>query len=223
MKISANDNYVPDWEDRSVALEFVRATVAAGGERPEVDGWLARSLAVRARYVAQALEIDALAVVRRAADGHPLSASLTEFGCQVGERLAAGDIALMPGRGGLKLVSPPKCLCRLSGDALAAMVAEEPFSILATPPEHYDADVVEGSATSVVIEGLNAWTDHPAARMRRHGVVSVVRAWEVFSMEGVSYGLVLQTFDQFHALDAHGGHRCEASLAGAAWQVRVNR
>lgn len=205
-----------------MALELVRATFAAGGERPVVDGRMAGMLAVRARYVAQALEIDALAVARRNADGHPLSASLTEFGSHVGERLAAGDVALMPGRGGIRLVSPPKCIRRPFGKALEASVAEGPFSILATAPDHYDEDVVEGSATSVMIDALASWTDHPAARIRRHDVVAVRRAWEVYSIEGASYGLVLETAEWFLGLDAHGGHSCETSLAGAAWQVRVN-
>ncbi|MBE7199472.1 MAG: hypothetical protein INR70_16950 [Parafilimonas terrae] len=221
MTTGANDNHMPDREDRLAALDLVRAIVAAGDELPTVDGRMARMLAVRVQQVARALEVDALAVVRRAADGRPLSASLTEFGSHVGERLASGDIALMPARGGIRLV-PPTELLRPSGKVPEATVAGRPFSILAIAPDHYHADVVEGSATSVVIDGLQSWAEHPAARIRRRGVASAVRAWEVFSMEGVSYGLVLEAADGFHGVGSHGGGSCETSLAAAAWQVRVN-
>jgi hypothetical protein len=99
---------------------------------------------------------------------------------------------------------------------------ETPALILASAPLHYGEDTVEGSATSVIVNGLASWTSHPAVRLCRRGYGNVLRVWEVYSSEGLSFGLVLETDKGFEGFDSYGGSSLEKSLSEAAWQVRVN-
>lgn len=219
-----NDNLAPERSDRSAALDLVCRTIKAGDTPLQVDGSLGQVFATRWAYVFRALEIDGLAVIRRADDGRPLGANLTELGTFVGECLAAGDVVLLPGHGGIKVAGTPTQLRqrgRHNGPGPAIPV-ETPALILASAPLHYGADTVEGSATPVIVDRLASWADHPATRLRRRPVKPVSRAWEIFSNEGLSFGLVLETADGFEGLDSHGGPSLEFSLSEAAWQVRVN-
>lgn len=219
-----NDNLAPERGDRSAALDLVRRTIQAGDTPLKVDGSMGRAFVARWAYIFRALEIDGLAEIRRADDGRPVGANLTELGTFVGECLAAGDIVLLPGHGGIKVAGTPKQLRqrgRHDGPDPTIPV-ETPALILARAPLHYGEDTVEGSATSVIVDRLASWADHPAARLSRRRDAPVLRAWEIFSCEGLSFGLVLQTRESFEGVDSSGGFSSESSLFEAAWQVRVN-
>lgn len=224
MNTGENDNYAPERSDKSAALDLLRRTVEARGSGLTVDQGMGRTFVTRVEYIIRALEIDGLAVIRRSQDGRPHGATLTEFGSYVGERLAAGDLALMPGLGGIKVVGRLKRLRRPPSGAWAdaASSTETIGSIVARAPSHYGEDVVSGSATDAFVARLIAWADHPVMKSSCYRGAPVRCAWEVFSREGWSHGLVLETDEGFHGIDAYGGESRERSLPEAAWQVMVN-
>lgn len=214
----ANDNFFPDHEDRVRALDLLRRVAGKGDPRLAIDPREEPTLARRLESVLRILEILDLAVVRRASDGRPLRLAMTENGISIGSGLVGGGVALFPAEGGVRIVRPPASK-RRSGSRLPARA---PALILATAPSHYDAAVVRGSETEVIIDPVAQWDRHPTLTSHSCSIEGIRRAWEVFSTEGQSYGLVLETGGGFDGVDARGGHNTEDTLSGAAWQVRVN-
>ncbi|SFU97789.1 MULTISPECIES: hypothetical protein [unclassified Methylobacterium] len=223
--MSANDNYAPEFEDRACAVDLARRMANAGDARLVVAPRDTPTLERRLEYVLRAFHTDDLAVVRRTADGTPTGACLTENGLDLAARLGRGDAALYPAMGRVKALRPPPRYGRRTvrsrsagpGPSLAA-----PAKVLATAPSHYRAGDVEGSETFVIIDPIDCWHAHPAVIRYGRRVGTVLAAWEVFSLEGRSHGLLFETSDGFEGIDACGGHCAEDTLPGAAWQISVN-
>jgi len=84
------DNGGPEDGDRLAAPDLVRQVSQVGDAGLTIGRSMEQAFVARFLHVARALEMDGLAIVRLSADGWPVAAALTEFGRQVGRRLAAG-------------------------------------------------------------------------------------------------------------------------------------
>lgn len=148
----------PKRGDLVAALDLVRRVAAAGDRILRVDASMGRPFATRLACIVRALETDRLATVRRAPDGRPSGAALTDFGICIGERLRAGDVALLPAKGDIKVVAAPRAVPpHASADWLDRAIADRgPVLVLVSAPAHYGEDVVEGSATEVIFDRLDS-------------------------------------------------------------------
>ncbi|GAN49844.1 hypothetical protein ACXR8U_27350 [Methylobacterium radiotolerans] len=222
--MSANDNRWPEFEDRTCAVDLARR-MAEADERLRVAPRDMPTLQRRLEYVLRAFETDDLAVVCRAADGTPTGANLTGHGFDLAARLSRGDLALFPAMGRVKAVRHwNRCRLRTVRERSNDFgpPRDGPARVVATAPSHYRLADVEGSETVVLIDPIETWQSHPAQLSYGRKVATVRSAWEVFSIEGRSHGLLFETSNGYEGIDASGGHRAEDTLPGAVWQISVN-
>lgn len=208
---------------RAFALDLLKRVAAEGavslhpGEKP-----FSR---IRLHDALQSMITDGVALATRS-NAESVGFQLTDEGVSVCKAIAGGGIALLPATGGIKVKKHPERRKRPSGTNIGSVrrLPRKALTwLLASAPDHYDADVVQGSETWVLLDPLDHWEDHPAFIERTRDCGEVSRAWEVFDPDGESFGLILRTVDRFHGIDAFGEVRCEDTLAGIAWQIRINR
>jgi hypothetical protein len=217
------NSYLGAQPARAFALDLLKRIAAEGavtlrpGEKP-----FSR---IRIHDALQSMITDGVALATRS-NAESVGFQLTDKGVSICKGIAGGGIALLPAAGGIKVKKRPE---RRKGPARTNVGTGRRLPrkaltwLLAAAPDHYDADVVQGSETWVLLDPLERWEDHPAFIERTRDCGQVSLAWEVFDPDGESFGLVLRTTDRFYGIDAFGEVGCEDTLAAIAWQIRINR